>query len=87
MQPPVLIYATMADGVTIVERADDFAAFTALALGFQRDSECVRLTWQPERCIPGSPEYLAADAAWRERTARRAVGDGATGALVGEVRS
>ena len=44
---PATIVAEMADGSCLVEHVTAFEDFTALVLGYRRDSECVRLTWHP----------------------------------------
>ncbi len=46
--PTVTIFATMPDGVVIVERTSDFGQFVDLVLGFRQDPDCVRLVWRVE---------------------------------------
>ena len=48
----VTIFATMRDGLVLVERAEDFGQFVRLALGFRKDPDCVRLVWHVEALPP-----------------------------------
>ena len=56
----VTIFATMREGVVIVERTSDFGTFAGLVLGFRRDPDCVRLVWRVEIEPPPSPTPAAA---------------------------
>lgn len=82
---PTTITAEMADGSTIVEHVFRFEDFTALVLGFRRDSECERLTWHNTGAL-ALLDLLAADMAGMLAEAREA-GCWPVVALHGEVAS
>jgi|GEM_PF-1281232 len=58
MQRVVIITATMADGTVIRELVRAFEPFTAVALAFRADPDCVRLVWHV--ADPPPPPALSA---------------------------
>jgi hypothetical protein len=56
----VTIVAEMADGTCIFERVEGFEDFIAIALGFRRDPDCVRLSWHQ---TPEPPEPVLYESA------------------------